>query len=337
MNKLNNTLLTMAIGIIGLPGQSLSDEITDKGLDLSGSYLARVNAGHENEKHSFYEINTYINELVGSHSQTNELKSKSNRQDVENLAGKWTLSYKYLGLSYTDKMAINEVVFNDGEYAIVGNLNTQQHSAGHQIACLTQPQELVDILRTDYACVSIVNGNYLMYSFKYSGNKITKGLYGFGSTIESVAEDLVFNKTSLTGHRESEAQNTALNTVSGLWYDPELSGLGFNFIDAEIGLTGYYYGYDHNGSTLWLNASNSIKGNIVIGKTYTLNMNQPTVGNGANFNTRPTSAASGTETWGTLELTFNSCSAGIAVLTGDDGTQSFNLVKLAGNKGGVCN
>ncbi len=115
-----------------------------------------------------------------------------------------------------------------------------------------------------------------------------------------------------------------------------MAGLGFNFIQTASGLTPYYYGYDAAGLPLWLVGVDGALPYVEVGQTYTITMNEPTDGNGADFNTKPTTDASGTSYWGTLSITFDGCSSATGTLSGVDGTQTFDLSKLAANIGLDC-
>lgn len=139
---------------------------------------------------------------------------------------------------------------------------------------------------------------------------------------------------------DKPATSTAkkLSSTSGLWYDPELSGTGFSFTDATVGLAVTYYGYDKNGGKNWLNGVTfgPKTGEAEVGKDYSINLNQPKPGNGGRFDNKPTGDASGTMAWGTMTINFTACDKATATLSGLDGTQVFNLVKLAGNAGVSC-
>lgn len=129
-----------------------------------------------------------------------------------------------------------------------------------------------------------------------------------------------------------------LSATSGLWYDPALSGTGFSFTDATVGLAVTYHGYDKNGGKNWLNGVTfgPKAGEAEVGKDYSINLNQPKPGNGGRFDNKPTGNASGTMSWGTMTIKFTACDKATATLKGLDGTQVFNLVKLAGNAGVSC-
>lgn len=66
-------------------------------------------------------------------------------------------------------------------------------------------------------------------------------------------------------------------------------------------------------------------------------MFQPTDGNNATFNNKPTTASSGTSYWGTLAVKFDTCTTGVMTLNGADGVQNFNISKLAAVTGTACN
>lgn len=147
-----------------------------------------------------------------------------------------------------------------------------------------------------------------------------------------------FNTSVAPFKRSTTTMSKKLSSTSGLWYDPELSGTGFSFTDATVGLAATYYGYDKNGGKNWLNGVTfgPKTGEAEVGKDYSVNLNQPKPGNGGRFNNKPTGDASGTMSWGTMTINFTACDKATATLNGLDGTQVFNLVKLAGNAGVSC-
>lgn len=119
-------------------------------------------------------------------------------------------------------------------------------------------------------------------------------------------------------------------TLSGPWYDPILTGEGFNLIYAPNGLLVYYYGHDTEGNNLWL-ISDVYSGEI--------NFNAPVILSfyelsGGTFNSpvRPDEA----ELWGSLELVFNSCSRGEFTMNGIDGIKVSMVQKLANILGIEC-
>lgn len=142
-------------------------------------------------------------------------------------------------------------------------------------------------------------------------------------------------KTLYFNGDSTSTTNTTLK-ISGSWYDPAYSGMGFNIDQIAGGTVIYYYGYkgNQNGQPLWLISAVTNK-NIQKNETYSIEMFSGYAGNGADFNTKPT-VDSGVQSWGTLELTFNSCSSGIAILRGNDGEQTFNIVSLAPIDGISC-
>ncbi|PID65272.1 MAG: hypothetical protein CR977_01515, partial [Gammaproteobacteria bacterium] len=130
---------------------------------------------------------------------------------------------------------------------------------------------------------------------------------------------------------------TTLSTVTGTWYDENYDGSGFNMVEAPNGLFVYYYGYkgSGDGEAQWL-LSKVMPGTIEKGKTYGVDMVSGFVGNGGSFMLKPITPNSGTENWGTLELTFDGCHAGTATLTGKDGQVTHQIKKLANVVGLNC-
>ncbi len=120
--------------------------------------------------------------------------------------------------------------------------------------------------------------------------------------------------------------------VSGLWYDPTLDGEGYNIIQSEGATTIFFYGYDSEGNRVWLVTVTNPEEPIGVGNTVTF---QVAEGGGDGTFAAP---APSTELvpWGTLEVTMTSCTEGVFVLNGSDGSKTSNVIKLAGIAGLSC-
>ena len=112
----------------------------------------------------------------------------------------------------------------------------------------------------------------------------------------------------------------------------DTNGEGYNNIITTANATVVlFYGYGADGQRLWL-ISDTLAGAPVIGETATLQMFVSTDGT---FD-EPLASSEVLMDWGELEITFNSCSAALANLTGDDGEKISNLSKLAGIEHSTC-
>ncbi len=135
---------------------------------------------------------------------------------------------------------------------------------------------------------------------------------------------------------------TSLSNTSGFWYDPAFDGSGFNMAELPSGLFIYFYGYkgtstnNDSGEAQWLLTAEGIPTPVVVGQTYEIDMRTGFIGNGGSFTMPPSTDNSGTEIWGILSLTFDSCESGVATLTGNDGQVTHELVKLAQLSGLSC-
>ncbi|MEM9533895.1 MAG: DNRLRE domain-containing protein [Pseudomonadota bacterium] len=140
---------------------------------------------------------------------------------------------------------------------------------------------------------------------------------------------------------EGTSGETAL-TVSGLWFDADLPGDGFNVIESPAttakgalatsnNITIFYFGYDADGDRLWL-VSETIPGPFIQNQPITFNMLQG--GTSGNFQTPPP----GTElaAWGTLVVTLADCVSGSFVLDGLDGSKTFAASQLTAVDGINC-
>lgn len=157
----------------------------------------------------------------------------------------------------------------------------------------------------------------------------------FAHTINGVVEQNVIYHAMKAAVKPSILSGGAITNVSGLWYNPKKSGVGFNFINADNGLTFTYYAYNKASQPLWLVAGELYTGKMMPGKSFTMKVLQAGSGKGAKLDTAPTGAANGTLPWGKATFTFDSCTKGKAVLQGTDGTVTIPLVKLA-NAGATC-
>jgi len=123
----------------------------------------------------------------------------------------------------------------------------------------------------------------------------------------------------------------ANNAYTGLWYDPALDGEGFNIVTSDSGTIVYFYGSDDRGNRVWL-ISDLISGEIKTGQAIEVLMYESS---GGIFPT-PVPSARGLSIWGLLKLTFNTCTSGQSILTGEDGNKVSQITKLAGVSGASC-
>jgi|GEM_PF-680985 len=141
---------------------------------------------------------------------------------------------------------------------------------------------------------------------------------------------------------QSAMAQTNLSNTTGFWYDPAYDGSGFNMAELSGGLYIYFYGYksntvsDDTGEAQWLVTAAGIPTPIAVNQTYEVDLRSGFIGNGATFTDAPTTDGSGTEVWGLLSLTFDSCESGVATLTGNDGQVSHEIIKFAELGGLSC-
>jgi len=118
--------------------------------------------------------------------------------------------------------------------------------------------------------------------------------------------------------------------LTGMWYDPTYTGSGFNITGTTAGLIVTYYGWDKDGKRLWLTSAIG-PSLIMLGQSITLDLAQTVDG------TYSAPAPPSTNTlWGTLELTFTTCTTATATLAGSDGDLTESLTLLAGLRGIGC-
>ena len=118
--------------------------------------------------------------------------------------------------------------------------------------------------------------------------------------------------------------------VSGLWFDPTLSGEGYNLLQLNSGFILTYYGYSQSNERLWL-ISDIHTDDIAIDQGFSLTLSE---GNGGNFQS-PVAPVDLTD-WGTVDIVFDSATTGQFTLNGQDGVKQSQVVLLAGVEGGEC-
>ncbi|MBL4658885.1 MAG: hypothetical protein JKY19_00885 [Alcanivoracaceae bacterium] len=118
--------------------------------------------------------------------------------------------------------------------------------------------------------------------------------------------------------------------VSGLWFDPTLSGEGYNLLQMDSGFIVTYYGYSQNNERLWL-ISDVHTEDIEIDQPFSLTLSE---GIGGNFQS-PVAPVNLTD-WGTIDIVFDSATTGQFTLNGQDGQKQAQVVLLAGVQGDQC-
>ncbi len=118
---------------------------------------------------------------------------------------------------------------------------------------------------------------------------------------------------------------------SGPWFDPSLDGEGYLIFQTPAGWLFYYFGYSTEGTRLWLISELVTLEELVPGVPFELPM---LVGDPGTF-TMPTPSTE-LKPYGTLSVTFNTCTEGIFILDGLDGVKTSDVVKIVGVDGTEC-
>lgn len=118
---------------------------------------------------------------------------------------------------------------------------------------------------------------------------------------------------------------------SGLWYDPDLDGEGYNVYKTPFGWLVYYFGYSTAGELLWLTSDLVTLDQLTFGQPIEFPM---LIGVPGTFH-NPSSSAE-LQPYGTLSVIFDSCTAGEFTLNGLDGQKISNVVKLVGVENTQC-
>lgn len=118
---------------------------------------------------------------------------------------------------------------------------------------------------------------------------------------------------------------------SGLWYDPSLDGEGYIVYKTRYGWMIYFFGYSAEGEFMWLVSNIVTLDQLLFGVPFELPM---LIGEPGSFD-EPTPSTE-LQPWGTLSVTFNSCTTGVFELEGLDGEKTSNVVKLVGVEDTIC-
>jgi hypothetical protein len=118
---------------------------------------------------------------------------------------------------------------------------------------------------------------------------------------------------------------------SGLWYDPSLDGEGYIVYETPYGWLIYFFGYSADGQFLWLVSDIVPLDHLQFGVPFELPL---LIGAPGTFD-EPTPSTE-LQPWGTLSVTFNSCTSGVFKLEGLDGEKTSNAVKLVGVEDTGC-
>ena len=152
-------------------------------------------------------------------------------------------------------------------------------------------------------------------------------------TVEARVEDSVGSHTFYVDASPPKTPVSAPENVrfAGLWFNPDDSGEGYNFITSRSGFVVYYYGNDRDGQRLWL-VSEGNPADVVPGEPLNMVMYEST---GGSFDA-PITSGRGLSRWGTLDLTFQGCDRASVQLTGRDGIKSNTIQTLAPLAGIDC-
>lgn len=115
---------------------------------------------------------------------------------------------------------------------------------------------------------------------------------------------------------------------SGLFYDPDSPGHGFDFNAHEQGFIIYYYGHTADGDRLWL-MSEVITEKLEFGRSFDLLMHEVTDGIFGQPEFSPSE-------WGRVLITLSDCDHGLADFDGKDGQFSMKLARLTRTGGSSC-
>jgi len=131
-----------------------------------------------------------------------------------------------------------------------------------------------------------------------------------------------------------EVQYTTTGTsfdFSGPWFDRSLDGEGYLVYQTPAGWLFYYFGYSADGNFLWLISDLVKLDQLIPGVPFELPM---LIGKPGTFDA-PTPSDELTP-YGTLSVTFDTCTTGQFILDGLDGKKTSNVIKIVGVDGTNC-
>lgn len=117
--------------------------------------------------------------------------------------------------------------------------------------------------------------------------------------------------------------------MNGLFYDPNNSGHGFNFVVHNLGLVVYYFGHSATGERLWL-VSENFAGDLEFDTP--IEVEALEVVNGLFGQPQPPATS-----WGSITIELANCDTGHASLNGIDGLLEMDFIRLSAMPGISCN
>lgn len=154
------------------------------------------------------------------------------------------------------------------------------------------------------------------------------------ATLKGADGDKVSRIVKITG-----AAGTACNpgdippdaAWSGVWFDLDKDGEGYNLVIAPTGRVLFFYGFKSNGLRLWM-ISELFSEQLQVGADVTFDMFEATQGDFDN----PVPHNDALVKWGTATITLVDCTHATIVMIGLDGSKTSNTILLAGTIGLVC-
>jgi hypothetical protein len=153
------------------------------------------------------------------------------------------------------------------------------------------------------------------------------GAEGYGQSVDISNGRIVVGAPKTNNRRgtfESVSKVVNAADLSGLWYDPDLDGEGYNVLVSDAGMVVYFYGYDSDGERLWL-ISENVVGDFGFGEEINVPVYKAIVGE---FNS-PVESSNSLVQYGLLSMSFSSLSAARFSVTGFDGSKFSRAVLLA--------
>jgi hypothetical protein len=124
---------------------------------------------------------------------------------------------------------------------------------------------------------------------------------------------------------------SSASDFSGPWFDPSSDGEGMLIFQTPAGWLIYYFGYSADMDRLWLVSNLLNIENLQFGQEYEFSL---LVGEPGTFGMPTPSSA--LVPWGSLRISFSSCTNGVFTMNGTDGQKVLNVVKLIGIDGTSC-
>jgi hypothetical protein len=216
-------------------------------------------------------------------------------------------------------------------------------------------QEMWDTPGGDFASGSsaqLMIGDVGDYTFGSSSGMVSDVQAWLDNPASNFGWILIANESATSARRFSSRHNSSANNrpvleitysaptvdpvpdefdFSGIWFDFDLDGEGYNVYKTPVGWLIYFFGYSADGDFLWITSDVVVIDELFYGQAYEFPM---FIGEPGTFDD-PT-PSSELKPYGTLTVIINNCLEGLFTLDGLDGMKVSVVDKLVGVEGTTC-